>query len=67
MSGTELFILLGLSVFLSPVPILIAFMRKASNRWAVVGVALLLGWTIIGWIVAIVMAALGKKEAPALA
>ncbi len=37
-------------------PWAIAAVRGTANSWAVFWVNLLLGWTVIGWIVALVMA-----------
>ena len=37
-------------------PWMIAALRGKSNSWTVFWVNFLLGWTIIGWIVALVMA-----------
>lgn len=36
-------------------PWAIAAVRGTSNAWAVFWVNLLLGWTIVGWIIALVM------------
>ena len=37
-------------------PWMIAALRGKSNHWAVMVLNLLLGWTLIGWVVALVMA-----------
>ena len=37
-------------------PWAIAAVRGRSNVWAVFWVNLLLGWTVVGWVVALVMA-----------
>lgn len=37
-------------------PWMIAALRGKSNHWAVLALNLLLGWTILGWIAALVMA-----------
>ena len=37
-------------------PTIVATIRKAPNTRAVVVINLLLGWTVIGWIAALVMA-----------
>lgn len=44
------------------VPIWIAYGRHTSNRRAVLLVALLTSWTCVGWVAAIVLAAVGKPE-----
>ena len=38
-------------------PTIVALVRKVRNRGSVIVVNVLLGWTIIGWIVALAMAA----------
>ena len=45
---------IGLVVYL--IPVMVAMTRHTQNRWQVLIVDLLLGWTGIGWIVALVMA-----------
>ena len=50
-------------------PWMIAAMRGKSNHWAVMVLNLLLGWTIIGWVIALVMACTshqvaGVRQAP---
>jgi len=37
-------------------PWMVAALRGKSNHWAVMALNLLLGWTVIGWIIALVMA-----------
>lgn len=37
-------------------PWMVAALRGKSNHWGVFVVNLLLGWTILGWVVALVMA-----------
>lgn len=37
-------------------PWAIAATRGKSNHWAVMALSLFLGWTVIGWVVALVMA-----------
>jgi hypothetical protein len=36
-------------------PTLLAWKRESSRRWKITAINLLLGWTIIGWIVALVL------------
>lgn len=42
-------------------PALVAFNRKHNNRAAILMLNLLLGWTMIGWIVAIVWASTDNR------
>ncbi len=37
-------------------PWMVAAVRGKANHWSVFWVNLLLGWTIVGWVVAIIMA-----------
>ena len=36
-------------------PSMLAWSRKSSRRWKITAINLLLGWTVIGWIVAMVL------------
>ena len=36
-------------------PTLLAWKRQSSRRWRITLINLLLGWTLVGWIVAMVM------------
>lgn len=58
------FIMTGIGVALYLIPFSIAYARKTANRWSVLVVNLFLGWTFIGWVVALAMAASGAKEKP---
>lgn len=44
------------------IPIAIAYIRKTTNRTAVLLVALLTSWTCIGWVAAVIMSVVGKPE-----
>lgn len=46
-------------------PTIVAFIRSSRSRSTVLIVNLLLGWTFIGWLVALVVAVRGRKDAPA--
>lgn len=41
-------------------PALVAFSRGVPSKWSVFVVNLFLGWTLIGWVVALAMAARSK-------
>jgi Superinfection immunity protein len=45
-------------------PAIVAYRRDTRNRAAVAIVDIFLGWTFIGWVVALAMAASGAKEDP---
>jgi len=44
------------------IPTFIAFIRKKSNPGVIFALNLLLGWTLIGWIGALVWALLNEKD-----
>jgi hypothetical protein len=43
-------------LLLYPVPAFIAFMRGHPNRFAILALDLLVGWTFLGWVAALVWA-----------
>jgi hypothetical protein len=45
-------------------PTLVALTRKVPNRGSVIVVNVLLGWTVIGWVVALAMACRSIPPAP---
>lgn len=45
-------------------PSVVALRRGVTNRWSVVVVNLLLGWTVVGWAVALAMAVRDKPTLP---
>ncbi len=49
-------LLLILFVVLGAIPTVVAFVRKKRNRGAIMLINILLGWTVIGWVVALVWA-----------
>ncbi len=57
-----LILLAGLITAIYVVPWIVAERRHVRNSGAVIVVDLLLGWTFIGWVVALAMAAGGGKE-----
>ena len=61
--GPEFFILLVLAVPYF-VPSIVAVTRKMPNKGSTIVVNLFLGWTFIGWVVALAMAC-GRKDSPA--
>ncbi len=54
--GTGLFAI-GVAVCVYFFPTIIALHRDVRNKWSAVVVNVLLGWTLIGWVVAMAMAA----------
>jgi hypothetical protein len=58
-----LFIIGGfVSFFLYWIPTLVAFFRSVPNKWSVAVINFLLGWTLIGWAVALSMAVRDKPQ-----
>jgi Superinfection immunity protein len=53
-----LIVLLVMLVLCVPyfIPSIIAFYRKKANRAAILAVNVLLGWTFVGWVVALIWA-----------
>jgi len=49
-----LFVVVGLAAYL--IPTVIAIMRKKQNIAVIVVINILLGWSFVGWVVALVMA-----------
>lgn len=50
--GGVMIVVLVLLYFL---PSMLAWSRKSQRRWKITAINVLLGWTVIGWIVAMVM------------
>jgi T4 superinfection immunity protein len=59
--GTLIIILLLLAVHF--LPSVIAFKRRHHNRIAILVLNVLLGWTFIGWVVALVWACMAVRSA----
>lgn len=51
-----LFLLLGFVAYWAPTIVAVIRKDQLPNIWAVVIINFLLGWTLIGWVVALVMA-----------
>lgn len=64
MSGGALLGVLGLIVLLLAyfVPAFVAFSRGVPNKGSVFVINLFLGWTVVGWIVALAMAARSNQQ-----
>ena len=58
---------LPLAVLLYFVPWLVAATKKKKNSWAIGALNLFLGWTLIGWLVALVWALTVDPPSPAQA
>jgi len=62
-----LILLLVLAVLCVPyfVPTIVAFSRHKTNRFAILAINFFLGWTAVGWIVALVLALKTDDVTPA--
>src|SRR5258707_2463134 len=45
-------------------PALVAFFRRQQNRWFILALNLLFGWTIVGWIICLAWAARAPSGEP---
>ena len=45
------------------IPVLVAYNRQHPNAWAILILNLLLGWTVLGWIVSLVWASTAVRTA----
>lgn len=62
------YLVIGIALGLYLLPSIVALNRKVANKWSVVVINALLGWTLIGWAVALAMAvrdAPAKRDTPA--
>ena len=66
MDSTTNIILLAVVLILYMLPTLIAFGREHPHRGTIAIVNILIGWTLIGWIVVFLWAALGRVEEQAI-
>lgn len=55
--------MLGMSLAVYFIPLIVADARGKSNKLAIGMLNLLLGWTMIGWVVALVWACTNDKHA----
>ena len=53
--GFKPILMLVIATALYLLPSFLAFKRETKKRWRILGINLFLGWTLIGWIVAMVM------------
>ena len=54
---------IGLTVYI--IPSAVAFKRGVVNKWSVLVVNLALGWTLLGWVIALAMAVRTQREVAA--
>jgi hypothetical protein len=60
-------LILFVMMFFGLLPSIIAFVRRHHNRYAILVLNILLGWTMVGWAVALVwsLTAVWRKSGPA--
>ena len=56
------FLILAILLGLYFLPTIVALNRDVLNKWSVLVINLLLGWTLIGWAVALAMAVRTQRE-----
>jgi uncharacterized membrane protein len=62
---TAFYVLFGLALYL--LPTIIAILRRAkANVWQVAIINVAFGWTFVGWVIALVLAASNKGHNPSL-
>ena len=54
MNGNRSKVVIGIAVLLYFVPTLIAFRRRKRNAKAILALNLLLGWSFLGWVAALI-------------
>jgi hypothetical protein len=54
MAATVFTVIIALAIYL--VPLAVALIRKVPNTGSVAVINILLGWTLVGWVVALAMA-----------
>lgn len=57
-------VMLVVLVLLYGLPSMLAWSRRSSRRWKITAINLLLGWTVIGWVVAMVLTFLYEPPPP---
>ena len=60
----SLFVLV-MAVAIYFIPTMVALDRHVVNKWSVAVINVFLGWTLIGWVVALAMAVRTRTEQPA--
>ena len=56
------FLILAILLGIYFIPTMVALDRGVMNKWSVLVINLLLGWTLIGWAVALAMAVRTQRE-----
>lgn len=57
-------VFVAIAIGLYFIPLIVALVRKVPNRGSVAVVNFFLGWTLIGWVVALAMAARSGEQVP---
>lgn len=53
-SPVTVFLVFLLICLFSLIPAIVAFLRKHRSRWTILILNILLGWTVIGWVITLV-------------
>jgi hypothetical protein len=59
-AAVAIFFLFGLALYL--IPTIVAVIRKVPNMGSVVVINVFLGWSLVGWVVALAMAARSQPQ-----
>ena len=62
MDGLILLVVVGISVFFYFIPTVVAQARKSAKLWGIFFVNLFFGWTLVGWVLALVWAVSSDTE-----
>ena len=62
MDGIVLYLIVAIVMGLYFLPSITAWMRGHHSKWAIIALNILLGWTIIGWIGALIWSLTGTRQ-----
>ena len=62
MDGIVLYLIVAIVMGLYFLPSITAWMRGHHSKWAIIALNFLLGWTIIGWIGALIWSLTGTRQ-----
>ena len=62
MDGIVLYLIAAVAMVLYFSPSILAWMRGHHSKWAIIALNILLGWTIIGWVGALIWSLTGTRR-----
>ena len=62
MDGIALYLIVAVVMGLYFLPAITAWMRGHHSKWAIIALNILLGWTIIGWVGALIWSLTGTRR-----